>query len=266
MSALPLFTIVTVVYNAVSDLNKTLESVKQQSFKNYDYVIIDGASTDGTAELIKENEHLFSYWLSEKDKGIYDAMNKGIAKAQGQYLLFLNAGDVLADDNVLKNISDNINDNDYSIVCGDAAFVYSDGKLRKRRAYKSYCKMATAHQSIFYKRELFEKYGCYDSVLRHSSDLEFWLRVFSAEKEKIICVPLTVSINNFDGVSNMRWDISYKEGLIAFWRYRSNGALLTIQGISLMLFGYLKMICISFLKKINLYNLILKLKNKEKIV
>ena len=98
----PIVSIITVCYNAEQDLKKTIESVRNQTYKNIDYVIVDGASKDGSVEVIKQNGDVVSRWISEKDGGLYYAMNKGLDLACGDYVLFLNAGDVFFEDTTLE--------------------------------------------------------------------------------------------------------------------------------------------------------------------
>ena len=98
------FSIITVNYNNKEGLRKTIESVIHQTFNDYEYIIIDGGSTDGSVDIIKEYNDKISYWISEKDKGIYNAMNKGIRVSTGDYLLFLNSGDHLSENNVLEKV------------------------------------------------------------------------------------------------------------------------------------------------------------------
>src|SRR5215213_3812369 len=99
---MPQFSIISINLNNAEGLQKTFDSVFNQTFTDFEYIIIDGGSSDGSEEIIKENADKFSYWVSEKDDGIYDAMNKGIAKATGDYLLFLNSGDHLLDSSILQ--------------------------------------------------------------------------------------------------------------------------------------------------------------------
>ncbi len=100
----PKVSIVTVVYNDAKGLEKTIKSVINQTYKNVEFIIIDGGSTDGTVEIIKKYEDYIDYWVSEEDKGIYDAMNKGIKAATGTWINFMNAGDVFVDCEVLSSI------------------------------------------------------------------------------------------------------------------------------------------------------------------
>ncbi|MEP7170167.1 MAG: glycosyltransferase, partial [Bacteroidota bacterium] len=102
---MPLFSIITVNLNNAAGLKKTIESVVTQTFNDVEYIIIDGASTDGSKEVIKNYETKISYWVSEKDTGIYNAMNKAIKKAKAEYCLFLNSGDSLTNKKVLNDVS-----------------------------------------------------------------------------------------------------------------------------------------------------------------
>ena len=115
----PLISVVTICYNAKNDLEKTILSVLSQTYQDIEYIIIDGGSTDGTVDIIhKYSERLF-YWISEPDKGIYDAMNKGMDRATGSWINFMNAGDTFCDNEVIKNIFGYNDLSDYSVFYGD---------------------------------------------------------------------------------------------------------------------------------------------------
>ena len=125
--------IIVVTYNASFDLERTLTSVFEQTFSDYEVVIIDGKSTDNTLEIVKKFEDKIDYWISEKDEGIYDAMNKGIEAARGEYLQFLNAGDYLIDPDVLSQIFC-----DYShhptLIYGDINILHTNGRITRQKA------------------------------------------------------------------------------------------------------------------------------------
>jgi glycosyltransferase involved in cell wall biosynthesis len=173
--------IITVCYNNKEGLRKTLESIKRQEFKNYEYIVIDGGSTDGILDLIKENEAFIDYWVSEKDEGIYDAMNKGIKVAKGEYCYFLNSDDRIASPKTLEKIFDKAENIDAGIIYGNLA-VLKNGRLknvlklsRKITFYSFYrSKVAIHHQASFIKRELFEKYGYYSLDFTISADWAFF--------------------------------------------------------------------------------------------
>ena len=116
---MPLLTIITVNLNNYIGLSKTVESVIGQTFKDFEFIVIDGGSNDGSIEVIKKFARNINYWISESDKGIYNAMNKGIQKAQGQYSLFLNSGDSLYNSGVLQAVSQYLT-GEFDLICGSS--------------------------------------------------------------------------------------------------------------------------------------------------
>ncbi|GAA3621185.1 glycosyltransferase family 2 protein [Flavivirga jejuensis] len=170
-----LISIITVNYNNVDGLETTIKSVQNQDFINFEHIIIDGNSIDGSKELIEANKASFSYWISEPDKGIYHAMNKGIKVAKGDYLFFLNSGDDLTDSQALTRVK--IHLNEYDIVY----FNINDVGLNETRVKKCPEVLTFAflhedlppHQSTFIKKSLFEKIGYYDERLKIVSDWKF---------------------------------------------------------------------------------------------
>jgi glycosyltransferase involved in cell wall biosynthesis len=155
-----LISIITVVYNGVSTIEQTILSVINQTYKNIEYIIIDGSSTDGTVDIIKKYEKHLIYWVSEPDKGIYDAMNKGIRKATGEWLNFMNSGDIFSDISVLKNIFCT-----NSTLISSIKFLYSDffcviGK-KVLRVTANFDEGIILHQSIIYKKALHNEFGLY---------------------------------------------------------------------------------------------------------
>lgn len=123
----PLITVVTVVYNGEATLEQTIQSVVNQTYDNVEYIIIDGASTDGTLDIIKKYEDKIDYWQSEPDKGIYDAMNKGIKLAKGEWINFMNAGDVFYNNNTLETVFKQNYSKDADVIYGDCVQVRMDG-------------------------------------------------------------------------------------------------------------------------------------------
>ena len=165
------FSIITINLNNRDGLQKTIDSVVPQTFRDFEWIVIDGGSTDGSKELIERNADHFSYWVSEPDKGIYNAMNKGIKVAKGEYLLFLNSGDWLASDSVLQEVFDANPCADF--VYGD--FIDTDGTigvspehLTFQRLYRS----TICHQVVFHRRRLFVEHQ-YDEHYRIVSDWKF---------------------------------------------------------------------------------------------
>lgn len=165
--------IVTINYNNYDGLKKTFESVVSQSFKDYEWIVIDGGSTDGSKELLEANQSLFTYWCSEHDKGIYNAINKGLAHAKGDYVQFLNSGDWLYESTTLEKAFGQI-DNKNDIYYGDMVQVNVGNRLNPITyqdelgffffPYNNIC-----HQATFYRRSVFDN-NLYDESFSLVSD------------------------------------------------------------------------------------------------
>jgi glycosyltransferase involved in cell wall biosynthesis len=153
------FSVITVNYNDAKGLENTINSVVQQEYPYIEYIIIDGQSTDTSVALIEAYKSQITYWISEPDNGIYDAMNKGINKATGDYLIFMNAGDTFYKSSVLSDVAQVAPDEDF--VYGDAMLQFIDGRKKRKRHLSElnliHClKETITHQAIFHKRTLFE--------------------------------------------------------------------------------------------------------------
>ncbi len=180
----PLVSIVTVVFNGEDFIEETIKSVLSQTYQNIEYIIVDGGSTDGTIDIIKKYEDKISHWISEPEKGIYDAMNKGIDLANGEWCNFLNAGDSFVDEKVLEQIfTKNINDS--TLIYGDIIAVKEDGMHLPVSAVdlvndSSIKKgMKVCHQAIFYHKNIMENY---DSELRLKSE---WKHLVHMTRHKL---------------------------------------------------------------------------------
>lgn len=148
----PLISVVTVAYNAVATIERTILSVINQTYPNIEYIIIDGGSTDGTVDIIKKYKDKIAYWVSEPDKGIYDAMNKGISVATGEWINFMNAGDCFYNNDVVKNILIERISLKTHVIYGDNIRLYNSGKKEYHHAYSINVinrKIVGCHQSIF---------------------------------------------------------------------------------------------------------------------
>ncbi len=151
--------IITINLNNCKGLQKTIDSVITQTFTDYEWIIIDGGSTDGSKALIEQYANHFAYWVSEPDKGIYNAINKGIAKAKGEYIQILNSGDYLFEDSTLEQLF--INHYDADILYGNAICLYPDGtKLDKKYpdtvSLNYFIHDVINHQASFYRRQVFD--------------------------------------------------------------------------------------------------------------
>lgn len=172
--------IITINYNNLEGLKRTYESVVSQTCQDFEWIIIDGGSTDGSKEFIEEHQAHFAYWCSEPDKGIYNAMNKGIAKANGEYLQFLNSGDNLVDDKVIEEFFALGWEED--VICGDIILGGNSYNIKchpedSELDFDYVLMGGFCHQAMFFKRNLHEKYGCYDETFNIVSDWKFVLEV-----------------------------------------------------------------------------------------
>lgn len=170
--------IITINLNNKIGLEKTMKSVLAQPYKNVEYILIDGGSEDGSREVIATCNQAIHYWVSEPDKGIYHAMNKGIAKATGTYCLFLNSGDWLVD-NSLTIAAEACRGED--ILYFRCYLMYADGRLTEQNypptlTMQSFFRRTIGHQSTLIKRELFLRYGNYNETYRVHADYDFWIR------------------------------------------------------------------------------------------
>jgi glycosyltransferase involved in cell wall biosynthesis len=184
MYELPKITIVTVAYNASDSIVRTLESVKSQTYKNIEYIVIDGGSTDATLSSVNEYRDTVSVLISERDEGIYDAMNKGAAKATGEYITFLNAGDVYYSDQCLHDIFSDEGILEYDVIYGSNYYFKNNRNiLQKPRPLSLFYKgMPFNHQSAFVKTDLVKKYPFRHEVYRIQCEYEFLLNLYLSKR------------------------------------------------------------------------------------
>ena len=200
----PLITVVTVVYNGEVSIEATILSVINQTYKNIEYIIIDGASTDGTVDIIKKYEDRITYWISEKDKCIYEAKNKGIEKATGDWINFMNVGDTFVSDETVNQISQHLNE-DLNIVYGDCLLKYNDQPEAIYKKSNNFGKVIYhipfCHQSVFVKTSLMKEYKL-ELTYTCTADYNFFFNVYKHKKHKPLKVPIPVSLYDMHGVSN----------------------------------------------------------------
>lgn len=182
----PLFSVITVCYNAGKTIGSTVTSVKGQSFSGFEYIIVDGASKDATIDIIRNSRIHVDKLISEPDSGIYDAMNKGIAAATGEYLIFLNAGDGFYSDDTLEIIANMIGENRPDVIYGDTAIVDGNGSFKSMRRLRPPRKltansfrlgMTVCHQAFIAKRDIAP---LYDLSYRFSSDFDWCLYILES--------------------------------------------------------------------------------------
>jgi glycosyltransferase involved in cell wall biosynthesis len=203
---MPILTIITINYNNYEGLKKTVESIFNQTFKDYEYIVIDGGSIDGSKEYIEEHASKFVYSVCEKDNGVYDAMNKGIKHANGDYLLFLNSGDCFFDSETLSKLFSYQFDED--IVYGDVVWEKldeSDAQMHqsfpKKISFDYFTKNSLPHQSSLIKKKLFETVGLYDENCRIAADWAFFILAIYKYNCSYLHIDVPISICGRDGIS-----------------------------------------------------------------
>ena len=200
-------TVVTVTYNAEDLLEETILSVIKQTYDNIEYIVIDGASTDKTLDIIKKYEDKIHYWISEQDEGIYFAMNKAIKKATGKWINFMNAGDTFFDNSTIQKVMDNLDENT-ELIYGDHVCDGIIGSVSDRNITKS---MPCCHQSLFVKTTLMKQYP-YNTFYSISADYEFILKMYQLGKKfQYIEEPIANYLRN--GFSDQNQDRWYLESL-----------------------------------------------------
>lgn len=197
--------IITINYNDAKGLKQTVESVINQTNKAFEYIVVDGNSNDGSVDFIKTVQADNFKYISETDSGIYNAMNKGIKMASGEFLLFLNSGDILYNADVIANVNPYFSEG-YSILAGHVIFDEAKGKrLREHPEELTFSYLAgnaISHPSTFIKRDLFLKYGNYDENFKIVSDWAFFLKVLGLNNESYLKVPITISVFDTKGISS----------------------------------------------------------------
>ena len=198
--------IITVNLNNAEGLRKTIESVVAQTFIDFEYIVIDGGSTDGSVDIIKQYADKITYWVSESDEGIYNAMNKGIRIANGEYLQFLNSGDWLVDENVYTQIFSNSFCED--IIYGNRIEVYEDKKEKLNKGHQKSDLLFIDvfrgdffHTCAFTKRKLFEQHGYFDEDFKIVSDFGFFLKVIGLGYARVKYIDIPISYFDMTGIS-----------------------------------------------------------------
>ena len=212
--------IITVNLNNCEGLKRTIDSVVSQTFLGYEWIVIDGGSSDGSRELIDRSSHLFSYWVSEPDTGVYNAMNKGIKIAKGDYLLFLNSGDWLFDSTVLERVfapnyqGDILFASKYMARFKDGRSMICEREYGNSFSPFNIIRQTINHQSAFIKRDLFDKYGYYDESYRIIADRKFFFETILLHNATTIMLDFIVVNFDAEGICNTLDSSKEKERLI----------------------------------------------------
>ncbi len=203
-------TIITVCYNSISHVEDAINSVASQDYNDIEHIVIDGNSDDGTQKVLEKNCNNLAHWISEEDKGIYDAMNKGIKKATGDVVGILNSDDFYYDNQVISKVADAFKDEGIDAVFGDLIFVdpqninktvrtYSSEKWHPSKFAKGYM---PAHPTFFVKKEFYEKHGLFETDYSIAADYEMLIRLLYVHKLNYRYLPMKMVKMRKGGVSS----------------------------------------------------------------
>lgn len=216
-----ILTVVTINRNNALGLEKTLQSVATQTFKDFEYIIIDGVSTDDSVEIIKKYEIEITHlrWISEPDSGIYNAMNKGLRMASGEYIQILNSGDCLAAPDVTERMMNEIERlGNSSILYGNMVKCFPDGRQWVDKSFEGreitmlgMFSGTLNHDSAYIRHDLFEKYGYYDERLKIVSDWKWYMQAIVINGEKPQYVDIDVTLFDMSGISETNKDLDRAE-------------------------------------------------------
>lgn len=198
--------VITINRNNANGLDKTIQSVINQSYEDFEYIVIDGNSTDHSIDIIKKYNSNINYWVSETDKGIYNAMNKGIAKANGNYVLFLNSGDYLVNSDVLKSVFEKQQTAD--IIYGNMQIDWGNGKISSGKmpdkiTFKQMYIDTLWHPVSFIKKTLFDKYGLYNETYKVVADYDFFFKVIIINNVTTYHINVDIAMYNLNGLSSL---------------------------------------------------------------
>ncbi|MFL9831038.1 glycosyltransferase family 2 protein [Flavobacterium sp. ST-87] len=199
--------IITINYNNKKGLEKTIQSVVCQTEMDYEFIVIDGGSTDGSKELLESYLEKLDYWVSESDTGVYNAMNKGIKVAKGDFIIFMNSGDCFYANTVLENVKPLLVD-EYDIYYGDNYKIKPYSKRKKtypeRLSFTFFYSSCINHQSTFIRRQLFFDYFLYNENLKIVADWEFFIYTICVENRPYKYLKMTISNYDFTGMSSLK--------------------------------------------------------------
>ena len=190
--------VITINYNNRDGLRKTIESVVNQTYKDFEYIVIDGGSTDGSVDVIKEYAGKIDYWVSEPDKGIYNAMNKGIDVAKGEYLNFMNSGDTFCNNDTVECVF--IKNNQSDIICGNT-MMPTKHEPPNEITFKTMFSGTICHQSAFIKTSLMRKYR-YDENLKIVADRKFFIEALILGNSSYSAIDVDVVNYDINGLSS----------------------------------------------------------------
>jgi len=229
--------VITVCFNSANTLERTINSVKAQNYPNLEYIIVDGGSKDGTINIIQKHENFISKWISEKDSGIYDGMNKGLKLATGDLLILLNSDDQFSEDNSLMEIAKQYQGPE-TILIADTLMVGSSSESiwKVKKVRNLYLQIPFMHTSCFVPKEIYKQIGYYDTQYKIAADCDFLLRTIKGNC-KFYKLENPV-IRMFEGgASEKNFVLGRKEYRAIYSRIFHNG-ILAWWGYTLSLFDF----------------------------
>ncbi len=218
MKDAPLISIIIPVFNAGKTLQSTIESILGQCYKNIELIIVDGESVDNTKDIIAQYKKNIDIFICEKDNGIYDAMNKGIIAANGDWLLFLGGDDVLFNSEILTSIFIDSNFEEIDFLYGDVLFKSSSLKYGGEKDYPTLLDSNICHQSIFYHKKIFETIGQYNLRYQVLADFDMNIRVFQNESIRKKYVSKIITLFNDKGTSNSVLDKYFYSDMLSVFQ------------------------------------------------
>ena len=232
MSATPSLSVILVCRNPGKSLATALESVWEQRHVPLELIVIDGASTDGTVQWLETQRARLAVCVSEPDTGVYDAMNKAVARARGEWIYFLGSDDRLAGDMVLSEALNWAKKTEAGVVAGEAAF--DDGRIYKLRSnVNAIARNFVHHQSALYRRTLFEENGGFDTSLAIMADYEFNVRLWKS-RVRFKPIPVRLAACGIGGLSDAGAWRGYREEIAVRHRYFSRAKSLPWDGVSVL--------------------------------
>lgn len=223
--------IITICYNSEKTIGDTIRSVVSQSWKNIEYIIIDGKSTDDTLKIIAHHKEHIAQLVSEPDKGIYDAMNKGLKLASGDLIGILNSDDIFADENVIRDVVETISQKNCDSLYADLLYVNRDDTSKTFRYWKAgeyregiFNKgWMPPHPTFFVKKKIYLEHGYFDTSLKSAADYEIMLRFLHRHKISVCYLPRVITKMRVGGKSNVTLTNRIKANLEDRKAWKING-------------------------------------------
>lgn len=220
LDRLPKISIITVCFNAAATLERTINSVVSQHYPNLEYIVVDGGSTDGTLRIIEDNRSYFQVWVSERDKGPFDAMNKGIGLATGELIGILNADDWYEQGILEKVAAAYTGKENTDVICG--RMQYWEGQKKSKLAFANPSRltkeMSVNHPTVFVSSEVYRKFGVFDLAYPLAADYELLLR-FHVKNCRFVVMEEVVANMSLDGLSDRYWKRSLHEAFLIKRKY-----------------------------------------------